>query len=125
MVLVLGAACTDSAATPTDSELPLTIDNVTVIVPTSEPTPTPGLYLASASQGEALYGPQCAVCHGTGGSGGFAPELNTAGFQQEYAQDEDLISILRNGSGSMPAFGPTRLTDEDVSDLVAYMRSLQ
>lgn len=82
---------------------------------TAEPTSTAG-----GSDGgidaAALYSTSCATCHGAEGQGASAPDLQ--GFEEG-----DLASIeqqIREGGGSMPAFGD-RLSDEEIGALAEYV----
>jgi hypothetical protein len=40
------------------------------------------------------------------------------------AQDQDLFKTIRNGKGKMPAEDKGRATDEEVWNLIVYIRSL-
>lgn len=58
----------------------------------------------------------CAQCHGLKGEGGVVgPEI--------WAKEDPkkVLTAVRDGGGGMPAYPPTRLTDEQVAALVAYM----
>lgn len=130
MLAVLGVACTLASPTPTEPNLPaITVSNLRIPTPppspTPSPSPTPGQLPGDAPRGQAIFAlQQCAACHGQGGAGGFAPALNTADFRQKFAQDAVLWTLLRQGSGAMPAYGVNRLTDQEMADLIAYVRSL-
>jgi cytochrome c oxidase cbb3-type subunit 3 len=93
-----------------------------------------------AKHGAELYGANCAMCHGpTGGGEGrgtgvtisrerkfgiMPPALNNPGFQNA-APDAMVAKIIKEGrpSGIMPAFR-NELSDEDIADVVAYVRQL-
>ena len=82
----------------------------------------------NAGQGAMLFAQNCSGCHGIGGRGGIAPELANPVFQQA-AGDGFIATTIRNGrrATAMPAFqrpGVTGLTEAEISDLVAYVRSL-
>jgi mono/diheme cytochrome c family protein len=66
-----------------------------------------------------IYRQQCAPCHGAGGAGGVGPSLQTSTMT-----DAELLQIIRDGSSTMPAFGPT-LTDTEIDALVAYSALLR
>ncbi|HLR64681.1 MAG TPA: cytochrome c [Pseudogracilibacillus sp.] len=53
-----------------------------------------------ASAGEELYKKQCASCHGQDLSGGAGPSLETVGADHSA---DDIVSIIEDGQGSMPA----------------------
>jgi len=80
------------------------------------------------TRGAALYAQNCAGCHGAAGRGGIAPELANPSFQQA-ASDEFITATIRNGrrATAMPAFqraGTTGLSDAEIGDLLAFIRSL-
>jgi mono/diheme cytochrome c family protein len=62
----------------------------------------------------------CYECHGTVGQGGAAgarigpPVLNAQGF----------IRYIRKPAGAMPAFTDKVLTDQDLTDVYAYLKSV-
>lgn len=77
--------------------------------------------------GKKLFASSCAECHGKNGVGGDSPTLNAKQFLKG-ASDEQIHTLVAGGvSGTdMPAwsidFGGT-LTDEQVRQIVAYIRS--
>ncbi len=88
-------------------------------------------------QGEALYREKCVLCHGRRGEGWDwaqkvekppvpVPDLAQAAPGRD---DQFLFAIVRDGGEAvgqtrfMPAFG-FQLSDQEVWDLVAYMRAL-
>ena len=77
---------------------------------------------ADATAGKHLFERHCAVCHGIEGKGGRGPGLNRK--QLAHAPDDAALkSVISAGiSPDMPA--GWFLTDEDVSNLASYVRSL-
>ena len=79
------------------------------------------------ARGEQIYQAQCVACHGADGQGGTGPVLNSSQLLKS-TQDSVFFSLIRSGvpNTQMPAwsvdFGGL-LTDEDVRDLVAFMRA--
>lgn len=70
--------------------------------------------------GEALYGSTgCDVCHGANGAGGAGPALSD--IAAELADDEIADAIENGTDGGMPPAGDA-LTDDEIGDLVAYIR---
>jgi mono/diheme cytochrome c family protein len=64
----------------------------------------------------------CAFCHGAGGVGTVkAPSLVDIRKDKEWPPDKMTDHIL-NGGQKMPPFRES-VTDEDVSDLIAYLRA--
>ncbi len=82
-----------------------------------------------AQLGEGLFANNCATCHGHAATGGTAPTLNAKQFLASTSDEQARLLISGGVSGtSMPAWsldfgGP--LTDEQIRQLVAYLRSLE
>ena len=62
-----------------------------------------------------LYQTNCASCHGVTGAGGTGGSI----VESDY-QPAPLAEIIRNGQGTMPAFGRT-LSDAEVDALVTFV----
>ncbi len=77
---------------------------------------------ASIEAGRVLFASSCSGCHGPTGEGGRGPNLMTARQVKRYG-DEVLFTAIQKGlpGTDMP---PTALPDEQVWQLVAYVRSL-
>lgn len=91
--------------------------------------------------GEILYGNWCGMCHGARGEGASTtgitwswdhrrdvspPALNNPGFL--FAATDAMIkrTLIRGRHGTaMPSFRMPELEDEDLDDLVAFVRSFQ
>ena len=97
-----------------------------------------GLNLTSANtkvpvglmaDGPALYGSNCAICHGRNGVGTPAwrakgqPDLSSANWQNTHS-DQQIAERIRSGKGKMPAFGK-KLSEEEVTMLVKQVRNLR
>jgi mono/diheme cytochrome c family protein len=67
------------------------------------------------------------MCH-PGGGNALDPgkSLNTASFLKRYPTDEQVAQRIREGSpnGTMPAFRKDQMSDQDLVDVIAYIRSL-
>jgi mono/diheme cytochrome c family protein len=80
-----------------------------------------------ASEGEDIWGFNCASCHGDNGEGGTAPALNSEQFLESATDDQISLLIAVGIPGSaMPAFsqdfsGP--LTSEQIKGVTTYLRS--
>ncbi len=79
------------------------------------------------ARGQTIYNQQCVACHGAQGEGGVGPALNNRAVLKNTL-DSVFFAVIRSGvpGTQMPAWsvdfgGP--LTDEDVRDLVALLRS--
>jgi cbb3-type cytochrome c oxidase subunit III len=87
----------------------------------------PRLVAGDSTRGLTLFLRNCAGCHGRDGRGGIAPEIGNPVFQKA-ATDEFITYTIRNGrlGTAMPAFerqDAPAFTDQDVADVVAYVRS--
>ena len=73
--------------------------------------------------GRVAYDQACQTCHGPGGAGERGPALDTGGFGHG-SEDGDLFRTIREGlpGTQMPAF--RALTDEQVWQIVVYLRTL-
>lgn len=86
----------------------------------------PELDLAEADlvEGGELYRANCAACHGSVGIGG-ALAYGTQAPALYRSTEVQVAEAVRIGPGSMPVFGPETLTDEEVQDIVKYVRYLK
>lgn len=74
--------------------------------------------------GADLFSTACAGCHAADGSGGRGPAIGTPDSDAATVlTDEQIRGVIRIGPGAMPAW--SRLTEEQVDSLVAYLRQLQ
>jgi cytochrome c oxidase cbb3-type subunit III len=81
--------------------------------------------LQAQPPGAAIFASNCATCHGADGRGGeHAPNIATAP-EVQHLMDRELAGIIRYGiSGAgMPAF--SSLKQQEVADVVSYLRILQ
>lgn len=84
---------------------------------------------ARADDSASVYKAKCAACHAPDGSGSSAtgkalgvPDLRSDATQKQT--DAQLIDSITNGKGKkMPAY-EGKLSDDQIKDLVAYMRDL-
>src|SRR5687767_2883730 len=81
-----------------------------------------GVYTAEqAKRGETLYKEQCAACHGEDLAGsGPMPALAGNDFIANWTSVGDLFEKTHT---SMPASAPGTLSEQQVSDITAYMLS--
>ena len=106
----------------------------------ADPVPVPRDQGAAVA-GAALYVRDgCINCHGPSGLGGVPnplsedksiPPLSGQDFRAEFNTDEKITEMIRSGSvigkppiASMPHWGGI-LSDEDLADLVAYLKTLK
>jgi len=82
---------------------------------------------AQADDAAAVYKAKCAMCHGPDGAGTSTGKAMGAGdLRADTTQkktDAQLIEATTNGQKKMPAF-KGKLTDEQIKDLVKYIRGL-
>ena len=89
---------------------------------------------ADATRGERLYYAYCVTCHGRDGRGSWRAALfllrpgNLASPRMAAESDRYLFDIIKSGGApigrpGMPSFG-YHLKDEDITELVAYVRTL-
>jgi quinoprotein glucose dehydrogenase len=67
---------------------------------------------------ETAFGTVCAPCHGRTGEGGLAPSLRPMNRTVE-----EVLAIVREGNGQMPPISAREVTDEQVRQIVEYLRS--
>jgi mono/diheme cytochrome c family protein len=91
----------------------------------------------SAERGHAIFSRKCAPCHGQGPGDDGTPNLpGTAALARKYKGERpaalekrtdlpaDVIRLfVRNGSGAMPMFRKTELSDADIEDVAAYLQA--
>ena len=75
----------------------------------------------------------CALCHGANGDGktDIAKDMQltmmdwTDPKSLADRQDQELFNIIRNGKGKMPAEDASRAKDDEVRNLILYIRSIR
>jgi cytochrome c6 len=82
-----------------------------------------------AQDGAATYKSKCQMCHGADGTGNTPAGKSTKvrSFSDPDVvkmSDADLIAETTNGKNKMPAY-KGKLTDAQIKDVVAYIRTLQ
>ncbi|MGC4080651.1 MAG: cytochrome c [Vicinamibacterales bacterium] len=70
--------------------------------------------------GRQAYERVCKVCHGDEGRGGAGPTL--VPFEREL---EDVMTIVRDGTGQMPPISAERVSDDELAAIVRYLKSLK
>jgi mono/diheme cytochrome c family protein len=85
-------------------------------------------HAADAAAGKALYEKSCAGCHGPDGKGNQKMAtilgekgLNIVGKDTAKKSDDQLLKIISEGAGKMPA---AKLTKEEQKQALSYVRSL-
>jgi len=83
---------------------------------------------ADSSAGKTLYDKSCAGCHGADGKGNDkmatilgVKNLSIVGKDTAKKSDDQLLKIIADGSGKMPA---SKLTKDEQNQTLSYTRSL-
>lgn len=103
----------------------------------AEPAAEEAMATGDAVHGEELFVSTCLACHGEGGVGieGLGKDMTTSEFVKGLS-DKELLAFIKTGrSISDPANttgvdmplkgGNPALTDDDIIDIIAYMRTLE
>ena len=69
--------------------------------------------------GATLYAESCAGCHGEDATGGSGPDL----VGELSHTDEHLLGYIIDGDGEMPSYADW--TDQELADVMGYLRSLE
>jgi cytochrome c6 len=84
---------------------------------------------ADASAGKAVYDKSCVGCHGKDGKGNPAMAkvlgekgLDLTGKEATQKSDEELLKIIVEGAGKMPA--QKSLSKDEQTQVLSYVRSL-
>lgn len=77
----------------------------------------------SSERGEALYRSKCFGCHVPEARVGPSPA--STDFKVRYTEDGTILASVRGGRAPMPAFSEDMLSDQDLADIIAYIRTLQ
>lgn len=79
---------------------------------------------ADVFAGRGVYEQHCQTCHGEAGRPMDAGTPDFSRGERLFVSDTKLLGKVRSGSGSMPAYRGL-LTDDEIRDVVAYLRTLQ
>jgi cytochrome c6 len=87
-----------------------------------------GAWAADSDAGKAVFEKSCAGCHGKDGKGNPAMAkvigekgLNVVGKETMQKSDEQLLKIIAEGSGKMPA---SKLSKDEQKQALNHLRSL-
>lgn len=84
----------------------------------------PVSHAADVFKGRESYANYCEICHGGEGQGRMPGVPNFARSEGLLSSDLSLLEVVRQGKGSMPAYGGI-LSDRQLLDVIAYLRTLQ
>jgi cytochrome c6 len=88
-----------------------------------------GTITFAQSPGADTYKSKCQMCHAADGSGSTPAGKSTKAIPFSSPDvvsksDADLVAITKSGKNKMPAYA-NKLTDAQITDVVAYIRTLQ
>jgi mono/diheme cytochrome c family protein len=78
---------------------------------------------ADTSAGQQVFTSLCNACH-PNANAGIGPALHGSAFASRYPDDAALLGVVRQGKGGMPPFATSQLSDQDLANVVAYLRGL-
>ncbi len=98
----------------------------------SAPAPKGSAKPQSQERAKALYKMDCALCHGENGNGKTDVAKDMGLTLADWTDpkslsdrlDQELFSVIRNGRGKMPAEDTSRAKDEEVRNLILYIRGM-
>ena len=136
-LLVLIAACGNAllvgcgGGASQNSDQTTQTTETTTTPPAATPTETSTASADPLADGAQSYKQRCVLCHGAEGKGdgvGAAglnpkPRNHTDGTYMKSRTDADLIGVITNGKGQMPAWGKI-LTEQQIQHVLAYVRTL-
>lgn len=79
---------------------------------------------ADVFAGREIYVTHCETCHGKDGRPVDPGTPDFARGERLFAGDGELFRRVRSGTGAMPAYRGL-LSDDEIRDVIAYLRSLQ
>ena len=89
----------------------------------------PASQVLGADAGKAVYDKSCVSCHGADGKGNppmvkamGEKGLNIVGKETKQKSDKELLKVIAEGSGKMPA--NKGLSEQEQKDVLSYTRSL-
>ncbi|MBB5361597.1 c-type cytochrome [Deinococcus humi] len=97
----------------------------------ADAAPTPNAAEGDAEAGSTIFASNCAGCHNANGSGGIGPSLLTEQGPKGWTLAQ-FTTVLREGkvpegrelSAVMPRFSDAQLSDKQVADLLAHIKTL-
>ncbi|HET7692828.1 MAG TPA: cytochrome c [Gemmatimonadota bacterium] len=85
----------------------------------SEPLMGPLVLASDGEQGRTAYMKYCHQCH-PGGEAGLGPSLNDKALPTFLKRFQ-----VRQGIGSMPSFSEEQISDEELDDIMEYLKALR
>jgi mono/diheme cytochrome c family protein len=89
-------------------------------------------WAGNAERGKAIYGSNCVACHGSVGDGKGpaaqamrpAPTDFTAAEWWKAKTDDQIARMIKDGRAGTPMVAFSKLSEEELDDLVAYAKKL-
>lgn len=114
---------TPTPAPPTPTQVPPTPAPAAAAPPSPAPPPAPpaaGNPANPVERGRALFlSLPCPACHRPDGSGDYGPRIASTALSFEQ-----VLSQVREPRASMPPFSPSVVSDDQVRDIYAFLKSL-
>ena len=85
---------------------------------------TGGALAADPKHGGEIYNKQCVNCHGERGRPNMPGVPDFARGERLMQSDIDLIKSIGRGKGMMPSYQGL-LSEKDITDVIAYLRTLR
>ena len=79
---------------------------------------------ADPGNGAQVYSVHCSGCHGDDGRGGMPGLPDFTRGEGLFQPNSQLATTIRNGKQVMPAYQGI-LTNDDINDVIAYLRSFR
>ena len=80
-------------------------------------------YAADTNKGSGFFTMHCVSCHGTSGDSVMPGAPNFSQGEGLMQADAQLLSAIKSGKNAMPGYRGI-LSDEDILDVIAYLRTL-
>ncbi len=134
-LLAASLAAAGCSSPPSSTDTTPTPGATTSTAATSSPAPV-ALAAGDAAKGKATYDGTCTACHGPDGKGVEGLGKPLVGSAMLAMKDEDLVAFIvkgrpptdtanTTGIDMPPRGGNPALTDQDLANVVAYMRTLK
>jgi len=90
------------------------------------------VWAGNVERGKAIYGSNCVACHGKGGDGKGpaaqamrpAPTDFTVADWWKEKSDDQIAAMIKEGRAGTPMVAFDKLSEDELADLVAYMKKL-
>ncbi len=82
------------------------------------------IHAADSIKGSKIYNQHCANCHGASGVSNIPGVADFSRGEGLFKSDIELLKLLQEGVGMMPAYRG-RLSEQEMLDVIAYMRTLR